>query len=153
MRDTAIAERVSRLAEPLCAELGLELVAVQFRREAGGQVLRVVVFRPEGVTVDDCARVSRDLGYLLDVEDCIDQAYTLEVSSPGLDWPLVTERDFSRYLGRRVDVAWRAGEERCQVRGTIAGVGSGRVELRGEDGERVSVPLERVVRARLVIEF
>ncbi len=153
VRDTAVVETVRRLVEPLCSELGLELVAVQFRREAGGQVLRIVIFRPEGVTVDDCARVSRELGYILDVEDCIDQAYTLEVTSPGLDWPLVTERDFTRYQGKRVDVAWVAGEESRMARGTILGAGDGRVDLQLDQGGRTSVPLDQITRARLVVEF
>ena len=154
MDHSAVIETVSRLAEPLCREFGLELVAVQFRREAVGQVLRVVIFRPEGVTVDDCARVSRELGYLLDVEDCIEQAYTLEVTSPGLDWPLVTERDFRRYQGRRVDVVWRCEEgEGREVRGLIAGVTAEAVTVRDEGGEVTRVPLDRIERARLVIEF
>ncbi len=150
--DTTVIDTVTRLAEPICRELGLELVAVQFRREAVGQVLRIVIHHPDGITVDDCAQVSREMSYILDVEDCIEQAYTLEVTSPGLHWPLVTERDFARYRGKRIDISWLEGEEVQKTRGAIVGVTSEAVTIRDEDGNERRIPLERVKKARLVIE-
>ena len=97
-KDHIVAE-VERLIEPVLAEKLLELVEVQFRQEPIGWVLRVIIYKQGGTSVDDCATVSRELSHLLDVEDLIPQKYHLEVSSPGLDRPLKTEKDFLRNKG------------------------------------------------------
>src|SRR5262245_45405780 len=102
-------ESLEQVCERTLASLGYDLVAVDFRREPSGWVLRVYIDRPDGVniTVDDCAAASRDLSTALDVADPIDRAYSLEVSSPGLDRPLVRERDFVRFVGRRARIRTR----------------------------------------------
>src|SRR5919205_4087879 len=99
-------EQVRTVAARVAADYGLEIFDVQFRREAGGMVLRVQIDRPgpaataeDSVSVDDCANVSRDLSAILDVEDVVPSAYTLEVSSPGLDRPLRHEDDYRRFSG------------------------------------------------------
>lgn len=102
------ADRIIRateaLARPIAEELGLELVEVQFRRESGW-VLRLFIDRDQGgVHVDDCAAVSRQVGAALEVEDLINHAYTLEVSSPGAERPLKRLEDFVRFAGRRVRI-------------------------------------------------
>lgn len=145
-----IAEQVSELIEPVVADLGYELVEVQFRREQHGQVLRVIIFHVAGIRVDDCSLVSREVSRILDVEDRIDQAYHLEVSSPGLDRPLVTARDFARYLGRPVLVSIAETSE--EVAGTIEEVGEEAVSL-GVPGGRREIPLAQIKKARLAIEF
>jgi len=81
---------------------GLELVQVQYRREDHGWVLRILVDRPGGVSVDECGEFSREVSDLLDVEDLIDNSYNLEVSSPGLDRPLIKPEDFERFAGREI---------------------------------------------------
>src|SRR5262245_46945671 len=103
-RDGDVVARVRPLAERVAATLGLTIFDIQFRREAGGMVLRVQVDRPgsaataeESVGVDDCAAVSRDLSAVLDVEDAVPTAYVLEVSSPGLDRPLRAADDYRRF--------------------------------------------------------
>ena len=90
-----VAERVRALASRVAGSYGLDIFDVQYRREGPGMVLRIQIDRPgagataeESVSVEDCARVSRDLSAVLDVEDIVPTAYTLEVSSPGLDRPL-----------------------------------------------------------------
>src|ERR1700755_2670796 len=102
-RDADIVELVRTRAAGVAATLGLEIFDVQFRREAGGMVLRVQVDRPgpaataeDSVSVEDCARVSRDLSAILDVEDVVPVAYILEVSSPGLDRPPRQADDYTR---------------------------------------------------------
>jgi ribosome maturation factor RimP len=102
------ADRIIRateaLARPIAEELGLELVEVQFRRESGW-VLRLFIDREQGgVHVDDCAAVSRQVGAALEVEDIINHAYTLEVSSPGAERPLKRVEDFVRFAGRRIRI-------------------------------------------------
>jgi len=145
-----IARAVSELIGPVVADLGYELVEVQFRRESHGLVLRVIIFHEQGIGVDDCSLVSREVSRLLDVEDQIDQAYHLEVSSPGLDRPLQTARDFARYTGKTVRVIF--GEASEEVVGAIEEVDENQVVLSGRDGRR-EVPLSQVKKARLVIEF
>lgn len=145
-----IAAAVTDLIKPVLDDLGYELVEVQFRREAHGQVLRVVIFRPEGIGVDDCARVSREVSHLLDVEELIEQAFHLEVSSPGLDRPLKTSRDFLRYSGSRVHVLLADGTG--EVTGMIAGADAEQVVLEMVAGRR-EIPLALVKKAKLVIDF
>jgi len=113
-RDADIVELVRTIAAGVAATLGLEIFDVQFRREAGGMVLRVRLDRPgpastaeDSVSVEDCARVSRDLSAILDVEDAVPSAYILEVSSPGLDRPLRRADDYRRFEGRRAKVVMR----------------------------------------------
>src|ERR687888_1602736 len=103
-----VVEQVRRMATRVAASYGLEIFDVQFRREGSGMVLRVQLDRPgpaasaeESVSVEDCAHVSRDLSAILDVEDIVPTAYTLEVSSPGLDRPLRGAADYTRFVGRR----------------------------------------------------
>lgn len=146
-----IAQQVRELVEPVVADLGYELVEVQFRREQHGMVLRVIIFHQEGIGVDDCSLVSREVSRLLDVEDVIDQAYHLEVSSPGLDRPLETVRDFARYRGKQVRVILAETSE--EVAGTIEEVSDdGLVTLGAKDGRR-EIPLAQVKKAKLAIEF
>jgi ribosome maturation factor RimP len=146
---------------------GLELFDLQFRRESIGWVLRVILDRPfdpaapdrsdEPVSIDDCRRVSEDLGTLLDVEDeltaGVTQAYTLEVSSPGLDRPLRGEQDYRRFTGRLAKIVTRepvAGQS--HFAGRLSGVEDGAVLV--TDGRRTHrVPLDRISRARLEVEF
>ncbi len=146
---------------------GLELFDVQFRRESIGWVLRVVIDRPddpgrspgateEPVGIDDCRRVSEDLSALLDVEDeavGADRAYTLEVSSPGLDRPLRGEADYRRFAGRLAKiVTTEPVDGQSHFEGRLAGVEDGHVLI--AEGRRVHrVPIEHVRRARLEVEF
>ncbi len=148
-------------ATRVAATHGLELFDVQFRREAYGMVLRVQIDRPgpaataeECVSVQDCSHVSRDLSALLDVEDFIPVAYTLEVSSPGLDRPLRGRADFERFAGRRAKVVMReAVDGQTFFRGRLAGVDADYALIDGEDGRQHRVPLGLVTRANLEVEF
>ena len=162
MRGTAsIVEQVRAAAVRVAEGYGLEIFDVQFRREASGMVLRVQIDRPgpaasaeECVSVADCSRVSRDLSALLDVEDFIPGAYTLEVSSPGLDRPLRSRADYERFAGRcAVLVLREAVNGQTFFRGRLAGVDADAALLDGEGGQRHRVPLELVTRANLEVEF
>lgn len=97
-----IAEQVRELALPIAAELGLEIMEVEFLKEGGQQILRVTLDSPAGITHADCEAVSRRLDALLDAQELVESAYALEVSSPGAERPLRSDRDFARFAGRRV---------------------------------------------------
>jgi ribosome maturation factor RimP len=129
-------------------------VNVLYRREAGGWVLRVFVDKPGGITLDDCQRVSQQLGDLLDVEDPIEHPYTLEVSSPGLERPLLGEGDFARFAGRLVRLQTTVPVEgRRRFRGLLLGMAGGAVRLEVEGGRLVDIPHASVERANLVVEW
>ncbi len=102
-------ERVWKLAAPLAAQEGMEIIDIEFRREGGraGRVLRLYLDKQGGPSMDDISRVSRALSDVLDLETAIDTAYTLEVSSPGINRPLRRPEHFSRVVGKRVRVRTR----------------------------------------------
>jgi ribosome maturation factor RimP len=138
------------MLEPGIRALGFELVDVEYARFGGQNVLRIYIDHPQGITVDHCASVSRQVSALLDVEDPIPEAYVLEVSSPGLDRPLVRREDFARFAGETVKVRMlEAVLGRKNFKGTLAGVEGDQV-LVDVDKERFSLPIDRIERARLV---
>jgi ribosome maturation factor RimP len=156
-----VVEKVRAIAERVATGYGLEIFEVQFRREAPGMVLRVQIDRPgsasteeDSVSVHDCANVSRELSALFDVEDVVPTAYTLEVSSPGLDRPLRRPDDYRRFAGRLAKVVMR---ERVDgqgfFRGRIAGVEGQDVLIDADDGRTHRVPLDAITRANLEVEF
>jgi ribosome maturation factor RimP len=173
IRDAAIDRlraRTARIAE----SYGLEVFDLQFRRESIGWVLRVILDRPwtpgaesadrpgpppaeEPVGIDDCRRVSEDLSALLDVEPELlaagDRAYTLEVSSPGLDRPLRDERDYRRFTGRLAKIVTTTPVDgQSHFEGRLSGVDDGNVMV--TQGRRVHrVPVSAIARARLEVEF
>jgi ribosome maturation factor RimP len=99
---SGIRDRVFELIEPLLYEIGYELVEVEFLSSYGRWVLRLYIDKEKGVTIDDCADVSRQLGDIIDIKEIIDHEYVLEVSSPGLNRPLRREKDFIRAIGHKI---------------------------------------------------
>ena len=152
MTETVI-KRVEAVAQPVLEEMELELMEVQYRREQSGWVLRLTIDKPDGVNLDDCAVASRELSQLLDIEDFIDQAYNLEVSSPGLDRPLKSMADFHRFIGRKAKIKTIepiAGEH--VFIGNIQQTEGESIVL--EVGRReVVIPFLQVSKARLEVEF
>ncbi|WP_245803886.1 ribosome maturation factor RimP [Geothermobacter hydrogeniphilus] len=118
-------ERVAELVAPIIEEFGLELVDVEYKRERSDWFLRLFIDKPGGVTLDDCADLSREVDPLLEVEGLIPHAYRLEVSSPGLDRPLKKAADFVRFVGERVRVKSRDPldpDHRGHARKTFRGI-------------------------------
>jgi ribosome maturation factor RimP len=160
-RDADIVQQVRSIASRVAETFGLEIFDVQFRREAGGMVLRVQLDRPgpaataeECVSVEDCAKVSRDLSAVLDVEDAVPAAYILEVSSPGLDRPLRGEQDYLRFAGRRVKIVVREPVDgQSFFKGRLEGLAGGELVVVTDDQREHRVPLSIVTRANLEVEF
>ncbi len=143
-------QRLYALLEPVTRSEGLVLVELTLRHEQGGRVLRLCVDRPEGgITLDECALLSRQVSDLLDVEDPVEGAYRLEVTSPGLTRPLKTCRDFEVFAGRPARLTVRDAEGASRtVSGTLKGLAGEEVLLEVE-GRLLSVPLGQVAKARL----
>jgi ribosome maturation factor RimP len=159
--EAAVVDRVHALAARVAGSYGLDVFDVQFRREAAGMVLRVQIDRPgpaataeESVSVEDCAHVSRDLSAVLDVEDVVPIAYTLEVSSPGLDRPLRQLDDYRRFAGRRAKLVVRQPiDGQGFFKGRLGGVDGADVLIESDDGRQHRVPSGAISRANLEVEF
>lgn len=154
-------EQLLQLLEPVLQDLGYELVHLEFDGQGRGALLRIYIDHLDSesqtpvreVTLDDCERVSREVSALLDVSDPIPQAYRLEVSSPGLNRPLVKPEHFLRFAGDRVRITLQVpvGDQR-RFAGVLDGCEEGVVWLR-VDGERVALPLADIQKARLAPVF
>jgi ribosome maturation factor RimP len=147
--------QITALAEKEAASLGLEVVLAEIKGAGGRSVVRVYIDRqPTGVTLSDCEQFSKRFSVLLDVEDVIPFSYVLEVSSPGLDRPLVKESDYSRFAGKQARVKSRvAVDGQKNFRGKILGVTNGRLGLELPTGKRVELGLADIEKANLVIEI
>ncbi len=153
-------EHIRAICERVAASSGLELVEVDFRGGGKARMLRVVIDKPGGVTHEDCANLSREVGTILDVEDVVPGAsYTLEVSSPGLDRKLTKAADYQRFTGSRVRLVTRepvAG--RRDFDGRLESFTDGRLTLevpgkKKQPPSRVEIELANVEKAHLVPEF
>jgi len=146
---------VREIAARVATERGLELVHVEFAASGRTMVVRVFIDKPpEGVTHHDCSAVSLDLGTILDVEDFIHSAYTLEVSSPGLERGLYTLEDFRRYAGQLAKLKSReAINGQRNFRGRIAEVEDNIVVFDDNTNGRVRVPFGTIVKANLEIDI
>lgn len=159
LRETGLAARIAAIAEPVAADLGFDLVRVRVSGRDGCTV-QVMAERPDGeMSIDDCADFSRALSPALDVEDPVDRAYHLEVSSPGIDRPLVRRRDFERWYGHEAKIELSVAHEgRKRFRGRLAGIDGQRVRVElidavDETGDPVvaDIPLDDIAEARLVL--
>jgi ribosome maturation factor RimP len=147
-----IIDKVQSYLQDLLPTMELELFDVQFRREGEGWVLRIFIDCETGVTLEHCSSVSRELGRYLDVEDVIDHAYYLEVSSPGLERPLRSTEDFRRYRGKKAKVKVHNAIDGEKVfEGVIEDVVDGQIHLKLEDGRFIPFSFEKINKARLAI--
>ena len=154
-------EHIRAIAERVAAARGLEIWDIQSRREMGGHVVRVFIDRPgpsatpdDSVSIEDCEQVNREIGTILDVEDPLPFAYTLEVSSPGLDRPLRGPDDYRRFAGRLAKVVVKeAVDNQKAFEGRLRGVDHDDVLLEAPNGRMHRLPLKLIRRGRLEVEF
>jgi ribosome maturation factor RimP len=154
-------ERIRAIAERVAASRGLTVWEIQSRRETVGHVVRVFIDRPgpaatpeDSVSIEDCEQVNREMSTILDVEDPLPFAYTLEVSSPGLDRPLRGEDDYRRFAGRMAKVVVsEAVDNQKAFEGRLRGVDGDAVMLEAPNGRMHRLPLRLITRGRLEVEF
>src|SRR5689334_9508590 len=160
------AERVRGIAERVAASSGLEVVEVELKGGGKARMLRIVIDKPQGVTHEDCANLSREVGTILDVEDAIPGgSYTLEVSSPGLDRKLVRAADYERFTGSRVKLMTRQPVDgNRHFEGKLESFQQGRLTLDvtmrskkartdGDASKKLEIELANVEKANLVPEI
>ena len=146
-----VVSTIEEYAESVLESMGIELVEVQFRREGHGWVLRLYIDRKDGLNLDDCAAVSREISTWLDVEELIEHAFHLEVSSPGLERPLKKVKDFERFAGRKARIKLREpfNEQRVFI-GIIDQANEEKVVL-VVDEKPMSLLFDNIAKARLVL--
>src|SRR6267378_3349933 len=154
MGSRSIQERVQEIAERVAIDHGLELVHSEVAGPEGKPIVRIFIDKPDGVTHEDCSEVSLYLGTILDVEDFIHSAYTLEVSSPGLERGLYKRGDFERFAGNLAKIRTNTpiGGQR-NFRGRLLAVEDNNVLFEDRTNGRVRVPLATIAKANLEIDF
>lgn len=129
-------EQLHALIAPVAASLGCELWGLEYLTQGRYTTVRIYIDREEGVSLEDCEKVSRQVSSVMDVEDPIDSEYTLEVSSPGMDRPLYTLEQYARYIGEQINVRLRlARDGRRKFKGTILAVEGDEVRIAVDDKE------------------
>lgn len=150
MESSQIVRQAWLVLEPQLAELGFELVEVEYAGSFGGRVLRIFMDKPDsGITLEDCSRAARVLSPVLDLEDFVPEEYTLEVSSPGIDRPVRKAADFMRFIGEEIQIVTHAPVEgRKRFHGKLSGFQDEMIEVECE-GARFSIHLENLKKANL----
>ncbi|PHR30113.1 MAG: ribosome maturation factor RimP [Desulfotalea sp.] len=147
-----IVEKIEAYLNELLPDMGLALFEVQFRTETHGWVLRIFIDSPDGVSLDHCSKVSRELGQYLDVEEVIEHAYSLEVSSPGLERPLRSIAEFSKYTGKKARVKVHSAIDGVKIfEGVIGDVGEEKINMTLADGSSMQFTYDMFSKARLAI--
>jgi len=148
-----ITEQIKELVAPYLSENGVDLVEITYRREQGGMTLRLLVDTPEGIKIAECEDLNKYLGELLDKEEVIGEHYLLEVSSPGLDRPIKTDRDFERALGKDLEVTTYAPVDgRKTHEGRFVGMDKDKIVIES-GGVSIVIPRTSIALARLNIKF
>jgi len=147
--------RVWKLAEPIALEAGLEIIDIEHRREGRGAVLRLLIDRPGGVSLDEITALSRQVSDVLDVHaDALPGSYTLEVSSPGVNRPLTRPAHFEAFAGKRVHVRTRVPlGNRHSFRGVLESVSPSGIVVRGDDEQLHAIPFAAIARANYQHDF
>ena len=154
MAQKKVTETVEEMALPITADLGLELVDVEFQKEGKDWYLRVFIDKEGGVFIDDCETVSRALSEQLDQIDPIPQNYYLEVSSPGLDRPLKKQRDFDKYKGEEVEIKlYQAVSGKKKFQGELLGLENNIVSVREDTGQVIGFESDKIITVKRVIKF
>ncbi len=147
-------QRTEQLLLPLVDAQGFELVDVEYVKEGGNWYLRAYIDKPGGIAVDDCEVISRALSERLDEEDFIEEAYILEVSSPGLGRPLKKEKDFARSIGQEVEVrTYRAIDRQKEFTGILCVYDKDSITIETENEERMEFARGDIALVRLAFDF
>lgn len=149
-----IESRAEAFLLPLLEKYHFELVDVEYVREAGNWYLRAYIDKEGGITVDDCEMVSRSFSDWLDEKDFIDDAYIMEVSSPGLGRPLRKDKDFQRSLGKEIEIRlYRPRDKQKEFAGILKVFDADSVTIENEEGEETTINRAEIALIRLAFDF
>jgi ribosome maturation factor RimP len=146
-------DKLHALIAPVLQNFNVDFVALELKGSKRNLVVRVIVDQDGGITLSTCAAISRTVSHQLEAADLIPGRYRLDVSSPGVDWPLKTARDFQRHLGREVSLHYRDGETTVAVEGTIQSASDAEIVIVAKEGQNVSVPLPQVEAGKLKLKW
>jgi len=153
-RTTAqIEDAVFEMAERALEGFGGYVLDVALRGSRGSRVLEVTADTETGITLDELTRVSREIESALDETDYLTERYTLQVTSPGLDWPLTTARDFRRRAGEKIRVEHTLPAPSSPVEGEIAGVAEDAVTIQTATEGELAIPYDHIVRGKVILEW
>ncbi len=145
---------VNRIAEPIAKELDFELVDIEFKKEGPNYFLRVFLDKTGGINLDNCQKMSEILSEALDRNDPITVPYYLEVSSPGLDRPLKTNKDLKRNLGKELDIKlYESIEGKKLIQGILLNFNEEEIKIGIEDDKFIVIPRNSIVNAKLSVKF
>jgi len=146
----AISDQIEQLIEVPVESLGYELVGVEYIKNGQHTVLRIYIDAEQGIGIEDCERVSHQVSGVLEVEDPISSAYSLEISSPGFDRPLFKARDFERFAGSEAKISMKLPiQGRRNFKGVLQGIDEGEILIL-VDGEEYALPITKLAKASLV---
>jgi ribosome maturation factor RimP len=145
-------DKLHTLIAPVLQNFNADFIALELKGSKSNLVVRVIADQDGGITLPTCAAISRALSDQLDVADIIPGRYRLEVSSPGVDWPLKTARDFQRHLGREVNLRYRDREATAAIDGTIQAVSDAEIVIAAES-RSVSIPLQQIEVGKLKLKW
>lgn len=147
------AQRLIELIQPLVEDLGYEFVGLEYSSNPKNAVLRIYIDKQPEVDVEDCARVSREVAAVLDVEDPISGQYNLEVSSPGLDRPLFNGEQFQQFAGEEAQISVFAPVDgRRRFKGRILGAEGEQIQIE-QDGQTVILDMDNIAKANIVPDY
>ncbi len=153
-KNTNTEKKIEEIIMPIIEANNCELVDVEFVKEGANWFLRLYVDKPGGIFIDDCEVISRAVEKLLDEKDPIEQAYILEVSSPGLDRPLKKDKDFERYKGEIVDIKlYKPFNGKKAFQGELVGLVDGKIFIIDENDDEIGFDRKEVGAVRLAVIF
>ena len=153
MNNEQVVDKIKELISDIFQEQGIELVELSYGRRKEGMVLRFLVDKPEGITLEECGQLNHEIDQLIDKSEIINERYVLEVSSPGLDRPLRTREDFIRAIGKPVRVVSRLPVDGRDVHsGKLYGINEQGIVIISKDNLSTVILFEDIAKARLEID-
>lgn len=145
-------QKITAIVQSALEQLNIELLDIKFLGQGSKQIIRVFVDEPGGITIGRCADASRMISDYMDRNDPIPTRYTLQVSSPGIDWPLRTARDYMRHASRKVKVIYDENDHTNEITGRIINATSDELLL-DVDGTELILKLSQIIKSKIIIEF
>lgn len=154
MSKKKVTEIVSEMLEPFLRENGYELFNIEYIKEGKDWFLRIFIDSESGIGIDDCEKVSVYISARLDEADPIDKNYYLEVSSPGIDRPLIKDSDYEKYRGREIDIwLYKAMDGKKMLTGTLEKMENNNIVIKDQNGKIIEIPREKTSKVKLAVIF